>query len=138
MRKLELGDFSDYVKANPKKYYPVVYSTGEIKRLFDKMHGKWALMARLQYGCGLRISELCRLRVKDVDLERNKLNIRASKGDKDRCVPLPKSLRASLEAHLLAIRPLQEADRQADAPGVYLPNALGMKIFDQILVNFFP
>ncbi len=128
VRKLELGDFSDYVKANPKKYYPVVYSMGEIKRLFDKMHGKWALMARLQYGCGLRISELCRLRVKDIDLERNKLYIRASKGNKDRCVPLPKSLKTSLEAHLEAIRPLHEADRKADTPGVYLPNALGKKM----------
>jgi integrase len=81
------------VKANPRKYYPVVYSKGEISRLLAEMRGKWSLMARLQYGCGLRISELCRLRVKGVDLERGKLYIRASTGDKDRCVPLPKCLR---------------------------------------------
>lgn len=93
VRKMQLGDFSDYVKADPRKYYPVVYSRGEIQRLLAAMRGRGALMARLQYGCGLRVSELCRLRVKDIDLERGKLYIRASKGDKDRCVPLPRSLR---------------------------------------------
>ena len=128
VRKMELGDFSDFVKANPKKYYPVVYSMGEIKRLLDNMRGKWALMARLQYGCGLRVSELCRLRVKDIDLERGKLFIRASKGNRDRCVPLPKCLREPLSEHLKAIRPLQEADRAAEVPGVYMPNALDRKM----------
>jgi site-specific recombinase XerD len=85
-------------------------------------------MARLQYGCGLRISELCRLRVKDVDLERGKLYIRASKGDKDRCVPLPKCLHDPLAEHLKEIRPLHEADRAADVPGVYMPGALDRKM----------
>ncbi|MGB0743731.1 MAG: integron integrase [Opitutales bacterium] len=128
VRKMELGDFSDYVKADPRKYYPVVYSKGEIRRLLERMRGKWSLMARLQYGCGLRISEVCRLRVKDVDLERGKLYIRASKGDKDRCVPLAKSLCEPLKAHLAGIRPLHEADRKADVPGVYMPNALEKKM----------
>lgn len=128
VRKLELGDFSDYVKANPRKYYPVVYSKVEMKRLLDEMQGKWALMARLQYGCGLRISELCRLRVKDVDLDRGKLYIRASKGDKDRCVPLPKCLHSALEEHLAKIRKVHEADRAAGVPGVFMPGALDRKM----------
>jgi integron integrase len=125
---MELGDFSDYVKADPRKYYPVVYSKGEIKRLLDRMRGKWKLMAQLQYGCGLRVSELCRLRVKDVDLERGKLYIRASKGDKDRCVPLPKSLHEPLREHLESVRKVHEADRKAGLPGVYMPNALDKKM----------
>ena len=128
VRQLELGDFSDYVKANPRKYYPVVYSKGEIRRLLEQVQGKWQLMARLQYGCGLRISELCRLRVKDVDLERGKLYIRASKGDKDRCVPLPKCLQADLVSHLQGIRPVHEADRAANVPGVFMPGALDKKM----------
>ena len=128
VRKMELGDFSDYVKANPRKYYPVVYSRGEIKRLLDNVKGTWGLMARLQYGCGLRISELCRLRVKDVDLERGKLYIRASKGDKDRCVPLARSLQEPLIAHLKVVRKTFEADRQANVPGVFMPGALDRKM----------
>lgn len=128
VRKMELGDFSDYVKADPRKYYPVVYSKGEIKRLLDRVRGTWGLMARLQYGCGLRISEVCRLRVKDLDLERNKLYIRASKGDKDRCVPLPKSLKEPLVAHLTEVRKVHEADRAANVPGVFMPGALDRKM----------
>ncbi|MEO0509897.1 MAG: integron integrase, partial [Verrucomicrobiota bacterium] len=128
VRKMTLGDFSDYVQANPRKYYPVVYSKGEIRRLLAQVRGKWSLMARLQYGCGLRVSEVCRLRVKDVDLERGKLYIRASKGDKDRCVPLPRSLRETLVDHFAKIRPLHEADRTAKVPGVYMPGALEKKM----------
>ena len=128
VRKMELGDFSDYVKANPRKYYPVVYSKGEISRLLAEVRGQWSLMARLQYGCGLRISELCRLRVKDVDLERGKLYIRASKGDKDRCVPLPKCLKEALVEHLQEVRKVHEADRAANVPGVFMPGALDKKM----------
>lgn len=98
--KRELGDFSDFKRANPKKYYPVVYSKSEIRALLENLEGLPSLMARLQYGCGLRISELCRLRVKDVDLERGQLTIRGGKGDKDRAVGLPRSLTGELEAHL--------------------------------------
>jgi integrase len=116
------------VQANPRKYFPVVYSKGEISRLLAEVRGKWSLMARLQYGCGLRISELCRLRVKDVDLERGKLYIRASKGDKDRCVPLPKCLREPLVAHLEEVRKVHEADRAANVPGVFMPGALDKKM----------
>ena len=128
VRRLELGDFSDYVKADPRKYYPVVYSQEEVQRLLNGMRGKWSLMARLQYGCGLRISELCRLRVKDVDLDRGKLYVRAAKGDKDRCVPLPRSLRESLVAHLEVVRKVHEADRAAKVPGVFMPGALDRKM----------
>jgi integron integrase len=128
VRKFKLGDFSDYVEANPKKYYPVVYSRGEIKRLLERLQAKWRLMAQLQYGCGLRISEVCRLRIKDVDLERGKLYLRASKGDKDRCVPLPRSLHEALQEQLVAVRQVHEADRKAGIPGVHMPGALGRKM----------
>jgi len=109
-------------------FYAVVYSKGEIRLPLGQRRGKWLLMAQWQYGCGLRLSEVCRLRVKDVDLERNKLYIRASKGDKDRCVPLPKSLHDSLVAHLQAVRTVHEADRAAGVPGVYMPGGLERKM----------
>lgn len=46
-------------------------------------------MARLLYGCGLRLLECCRLRIKDIDLARGQIVVRGSKGDKDRVVMLP-------------------------------------------------
>jgi integrase len=89
---------------------------------------KSRLMARLQYGWGLRISELCSLRVKDVDLDRGKLIVRAGKGDKGRCIPLPRSMLEDLRAHLAEVRAVHEKDRAEQRPGVYLPEALERKM----------
>jgi len=45
-------------------------------------------MAELMYGSGLRLTELLRLRIKDVDLDRLRVMVRAGKGDKDRMTVL--------------------------------------------------
>ncbi len=50
------------------------------------------LIARLLYGCGLRVTEPLNLRIKDVSLEGRRLCIRGAKGGNDRVVPLPPSL----------------------------------------------
>jgi len=42
------------------------------------------------YSCGLRLSEGLQLQVRDVDAGRMLLHIRAGKGNRDRCVPLPR------------------------------------------------
>jgi integrase len=49
------------------------------------------------YGCGLRMSEVLNLRLKDIDLGFDKVNIWDSKSLKDRAVPLPKKLKQSIE-----------------------------------------
>lgn len=49
-------------------------------------------MARLQYGTGLRRSELIKLRIKDIELEKKQIFVRQGKGGKDRVVPLPQSI----------------------------------------------
>ena len=56
-----------YKKAAIKKNLPVVLTKNEIGRLVARLSGRYALMAKLQYGAGLRVSELVRLRVKDLD-----------------------------------------------------------------------
>jgi integrase len=85
-------------------------------------------MARLQYGWGLRISELCSLRVKDVDLDRGKRIVRAGKGDKDRSIPLPRSMLEDLRAHLAEVRAIHENDRAEQRPGGDLPEAPSRKM----------
>ncbi|MCB1098912.1 MAG: tyrosine-type recombinase/integrase, partial [Verrucomicrobiae bacterium] len=53
---------------------PVVLDVQEVLRLIDKLEGKgsglFQLAAKLQYGSGLRVSELASLRIKDLDLAR--------------------------------------------------------------------
>ncbi|MBL9157182.1 MAG: tyrosine-type recombinase/integrase, partial [Verrucomicrobiales bacterium] len=46
-------------------------------------NARYGLAARLQYGAGLRLSEVVRLRIKDIDLDRRTVTVRLGKGDKD-------------------------------------------------------
>jgi len=59
------------------------------------------LIVLVLYGCGLRTSELCGLRVQDVSRERRELFVRAGKGDRERVVPIPDGVMTALLAHLL-------------------------------------
>jgi site-specific recombinase XerD len=69
------------------------------------------------YGGGLRLMELLRLRVKDVDLEQEIITIRDGKGGKDRYVPLAYVVVEPLRAHLQKVNALYEQDRGAKAAG---------------------
>lgn len=105
-------------------------SREETKRVFEKLEspdGRYALAARLQYGAGLRLTELLRLRIKDVDLGRGTVTVRGGKGDKDRVTVLPKSLREELAVQVELAREVWRADREAGHAGVWLPGALARK-----------
>lgn len=123
----ELGDFSNYRRASAKKSVRVVLTLEEIERLLAELEPLNALMACLQYGAGLRVSELMRLRIKDMDFERGQVIVRAGKGNKDRVTLLPQSLLPALKRHREAIRKLYELDRKQGVAGVYLPPALARK-----------
>jgi len=68
-----------------------------------------------------------RLRIKDVDFDRQVIIVRDAKGGKDRVVMLPRSLVAALRMQLLAARARWEADRVAQRGGVETPHALETK-----------
>ena len=109
---------------------PVVLSKEETLRVFEKLEGpggRHALAARLQYGAGLWLTELMRLRTKDVDLERGTATVRGGKGDKDRVTVLPNSLREALAEQIGRARELWRSDRAAGLAGVWLPGALARK-----------
>jgi integron integrase len=122
-----LEDFGGYAQGRVIKRMPVVLSRGECLRLMNALEGTSRLMAQLMYGCGARLMELLRLRVKDVDLERQQVIIRAGKGGKDRVTVLPEVLLEPLSKHRERLRRLQAEDRKAGAPGVWLPEALERK-----------
>lgn len=68
------------------------------------------LMAKLLYGCGLRLMECIRLRVKDLDFEGRMIYIRAGKGDKDRVTVLPNNLMEDLRTQVEVVRTLHDQD----------------------------
>lgn len=112
---------------------PVVLSKPETQRLFEKLREQdqrgalYELAARLHYGAGLRLSELVRMRIKDVDLERGTVTVRCGKGDKDRVTVLPKSLREEVARQIESAREVWKGDREAGLAGVHLPGALARK-----------
>ena len=123
----ELGKLNETLRAKRGRKLPVVLSREEVRGLLNATGGTTGLMLRLMYGAGLRLMECVRLRVKDVDLARELISVRAGKGDKDRSVPIPRVLGGELEAHRERLQFLQVADRRDGLPGVYLPDALGVK-----------
>ncbi len=123
----ELGELGETVRGKRGRKLPVVLSRDEVRNLLAATEGTGALMLRLMYGGGLRLMECLRLRVKDVDLERELVNVRSGKGNKDRTVPLPRSLQAELARHRDRLRVLHEADRRENLPGVWMPDALDVK-----------
>lgn len=114
---------------------PVVLTKGETQEIFEKLEepgwskeGRYALPARVQYGAGLRRSELVRLRIKDVDLKRGTLTVRQGKGDKDRMTMLPKSLLKAVTGQIETARKVWERDRAAGLAGVHIRGALGRQM----------
>lgn len=81
----------------------------------DRGHTYYMFFALL-YGLGLRVGEACRLRMGDVDRERQLLVIRETKFYKDRLVPFGPKLGALLAAHLRQREATLAGDRSEDAP----------------------
>lgn len=79
------------------------------------------------YGSGLRLRELARLRVKDVDFDSGLIFVRSGKGDKDRSTILPECIKQKLCSHLEEVKAIHEKDVEAGYGAVYLPDGLERK-----------
>jgi integron integrase len=115
------------VRAKRTRRLPVVLSKGETATVLRHLSGREWLMASLLYGSGLRLMECVRLRIKDVDLQRNEITVRDGKGGKDRKTTLPASLREALRLQMETARVLHARDLAAGFGEVWLPHALAKK-----------
>ena len=88
LRRLDLAEEVYHIR-EPEKL-PLVMSVDEIKRLLAVGSSlKTRVLLSLGYGCGLRASEIVRLKVKHIDKAQKIIRIEQSKGRKDRNVMLP-------------------------------------------------
>jgi site-specific recombinase XerD len=79
---------------------PAVFSQDEVRRLFDAIdEPRYRVLLQTTYACGLRISEVVRLKPADIDGERMLVHIRGAKGGKDRLVPLSATLLQRLRGY---------------------------------------
>jgi site-specific recombinase XerD len=87
LRRLDLAEEVYHIR-EPQKL-PLVMSVDEMKRLLAVAGSlKTRVLLSLGYGCGLRASEIVRLKVKHIDRAQNIIRIEQSKGRKDRNVML--------------------------------------------------
>lgn len=124
--KIEVGDL-DFKLSNRPRMLPTVFSHEEARAVIDRLTGNYNLMALLMYGSGLRISEVTRLRVQDIDFANNCIIVRESKGLKWRRALLPKSTVSGLKQQLDFVLALHKKDLTEGYGAVYLPNALAKK-----------
>ena len=106
---------------------PAVLAQPEVKALLAAVTAEYELPVRLLYGTGLRLMELLRLRVKDVDLARGQIVVHGGKGDKDRVTMLPESLRTAIGEHLQRVKLLHAEDLKNGLGAVWLPEGLARK-----------
>lgn len=123
----KLDDIKDTVRAKNKINLPVVLSVDEVKLLFEQLDGTRRMILELIYGAGMRVSELTRLRVLNVDFGNRHIAIKDGKGGKDRIVSLPKKVEEPLRIHLSKVKEMHNHDLLGSFGEVYLPPALARK-----------
>lgn len=125
--RVQLPWMEDVVRAKKPRKLPSVLSQEESRRILLRMDGVCWLLASLLYGTGMRLMEVLRLRVKDVDFARGEIIVRNGKGGKDRRTVLPRSLVEPLQRQIERARLLHAKDVAEGFGRVWLPNALARK-----------
>lgn len=102
---------------------PMILSREEVRAMLEApRHLRHRALLAILYGSGLRVSEVARLKVADIDSARNVLWVRSGKGRKDRQALLPPKLRELLRCYWRSRRPTDWL-----FPGVRLGQPLSVK-----------
>jgi len=79
---------------------PDILNESEVANIFDAVDNlKHKMMLMLAYASGLRVSEVVRLCIEDLDAERKLIHVRDAKGKKDRYTILPESILPMLQEY---------------------------------------
>ena len=119
----------DGVRAKGPERLPVVLSHAEVRRILDACpQGSLVrLFCDLFYGTGMRLLEVCRLRIKDIDFQRRQILDRDGKGEKDRVVPFPERCLEPMRQQIEKTRTLHQSELAAGYGSVWLPDAIAEK-----------
>jgi len=115
LRRMGLHAYAPDMKMIPIKhhdYIPYIFSHDEIHRIIEASdslsqtyisplrHLAIPLIFRLLYGCGMRVGEVLRLKVKDVNLETAIITVFEGKFRKDRLVPVAVSITERMQKYV--------------------------------------
>ncbi len=103
-----------------ENFKPYIFTHDEINDIFcaadsiephaSRTHIFYPTILRIQYSCGLRISETLGLRMKDVDFKNKILHVKNAKNNKDRDVPFSESVAEYMHWYNKKIHPLYFGD----------------------------
>jgi len=98
--------FIEIPRPKKKSSLPKVMNKSDIAKIFSKVKNlKHLVMLKLCYGMGLRVSEIVKLKITDIDSQLMQVHIEAAKGKIDRYVTLPASILDDLRNYYKAYRP---------------------------------
>lgn len=90
----------DLPRPNKDRTLPVVLSRAEVRRLLDAVHNpKHRALLNLIYSAGLRVGEVVRLRIEDLDEDRGLIHVQGGKGRKDRYTLLSERAMAEVKRY---------------------------------------
>ncbi len=115
------------LRAQERKHIPVVLTKEEVQKVLSYLGGIYKLIVSLMYGCGLRMSEVLNIRIKDIDFGFDKIYIWDSKSLKDRTLPLPFKLKEELLVQVKKVKEQHIVDLKDGYGSVYIPFAYEKK-----------
>jgi integron integrase len=125
--RVSVDDLGTLPRPRGSKRLPVVLTRDEVMQVLAQLHGPPHLITSILYGSGLRLMEALTLRIKDVELERREIMVRAGKGRKDRISMLPGRLVRDVSGQMNRVRTLFEEDLKRGGGFVPLPGAMARK-----------
>lgn len=125
--EVELEEFGSIVRARRPQRVPTVLTRHEIRLLIQHVPEAKRLPVVMLYGSGMRLMEVLRLRVHDVDFAYRQIVVRDGKGSKDRITMLPQRVELMLQKQLRETRALHRRDLSLGHGRVHLPHALARK-----------
>lgn len=122
----DLGELHDVTRAKKSLYIPTVLSREEIDAILAHLAQPFNLVAKLLFGCGLRLFEGLQMQVRDLNFDSGLLTVHG-KGQKDRTVPLPQAIMTELQDQMNVVEIVLRRDLAAGYSGVFLDNAIERK-----------
>jgi integrase/recombinase XerD len=126
---VRLNVWDSFTCPRPKHFIPHIFTIAEIRTILQKtlhmddprmnrspwIQNTYRVAFHTTYACGLRVGEICRLKIGDVDFERSVLTVRKTKFGKTRLVPFNVRTRELLARYLERFRP-GDCPKSADSP----------------------
>jgi integron integrase len=125
--KKEFGQIDGVVRAKRKPYIPVVLSRDEIDLVVNKLRHPYDLIAKLLYGCGLRLAECMNIRINALNFDHGVVTVHDGKGKKDRTLPLPEVMIPDLLAQVDRMKKRHLEYLETGYDGVFMFDAMDRK-----------